>query len=509
MAYIINRFSGEQLLSLEDGTVDNTTDLKLIGKNYSGYGEAQNENFLFLLESFAGATSPSKALSGQVWFDSSVNKLKYYTGTTWKTAGGAEVSSSQPAGLVEGDLWYNSNTNQLFARTSANEFILVGPQAAGSGTTQLLSTNVATSPSDVTVPVIIALIDNNPIFMTSDVAFTPSSNQPASLDDYDIPGHFPAVKKGITLIRTPSTGVTGVDDDTVLPYFWGTASNSLKFDGLDSSQFIRSVGPGLSVDFQDDAGIKVGDSLDFQMHVTNGNEATLSNLIGDEIKFQTYTSGTGLLEIARFTNGADIALVPGIDNAYKLGTASLRWNTVHATTFSGTATKANALVVGGNDRIGSVTSDPDTVAVRDSNGNLVANVFTGTATRARYADLAEKYKTGSELAPGTAVAVCGDVDCEVCPANHSDMPIGVVSTDPAYMMNSDADGQYIGLKGRLPVRVKGAVAKGEAVYAWENGVCGTYENVMVGIVNTVALVGIALESNDNEDEKLVECVLKV
>ena len=87
MAYIINRFSGEQLLSLEDGTVDNTTDLKLIGKNYSGYGEAQNENFLFLLESFAGSTSPSKAISGQVWFDSSTNKLKYYK-VQFKAIGG-------------------------------------------------------------------------------------------------------------------------------------------------------------------------------------------------------------------------------------------------------------------------------------------------------------------------------------------------------------------------------------------------------------------------------------
>ncbi len=500
MAYIINRFSGEQLLSLEDGTVDNTTDLKLIGKNYSGYGEALNENFLFLLESFAGSTSPSKALSGQVWFDSSTNKLKYYTGTTWKTAGGAEVSSSQPAGLVEGDLWYNSNTNQLFARTSANEFILVGPQAAGSGTTQLLSTNVASAPSDVTVPVIIALIDNNPVYMISDAAFTPSSSQPASLDDYDIPGHFPVVKKGITLIRTPSTGITGVDDDTVLPYFWGSASNALKFDGLDSSEFIRSAGAGTAVNFQDDAGIKIGDSLDFQVHVTNGNEATLSNLIGDEIKFQTYTSGTGLLEIARFTNGTNIALIPGIDNAYTIGTSSARWNTVHATTFNGTATKASALVVDGVDRTGSINADADTVAVRDANGNLVANIFTGTATRARYADLAEKYTTAEELPAGTAVAVCGHPGHEVEPAKASDMCIGVVSTDPAVMMNSDADGQYIGLKGRLPVRVKGPIAKGQAVYAWEDGVCGT--------IQTTALVGVALESNDSEDEKLVECVLK-
>jgi hypothetical protein len=69
------------------------------------------------------------------------------------------------------------------------------------------------------------------------------------------------------------------------------------------------------------------------------------------------------------------------------------------------------------------------------------------------------------------------------------------------MMNSDSEGQYIGLKGRLPVRVKGAVKKGQAVYAMADGVCTT--------LATTALVGIALESNAAESEKLVECVLKV
>jgi hypothetical protein len=75
-----------------------------------------------------------------------------------------------------------------------------------------------------------------------------------------------------------------------------------------------------------------------------------------------------------------------------------------------------------------------------------------------------------------------------------------VSTDPAVMMNSEAEGQYIGLKGRLPVRVKGLVKKGDAVYAMSDGVCTT--------VATTALVGIALESNSDETEKLIECVLK-
>jgi hypothetical protein len=68
-------------------------------------------------------------------------------------------------------------------------------------------------------------------------------------------------------------------------------------------------------------------------------------------------------------------------------------------------------------------------------------------------------------------------------------------------MNSDCEGQAIGLKGRVPVRVKGAVSKGQAVYAWQDGVCST--------VATTALVGIALDSNDSEEEKLIECVLKV
>ena len=69
------------------------------------------------------------------------------------------------------------------------------------------------------------------------------------------------------------------------------------------------------------------------------------------------------------------------------------------------------------------------------------------------------------------------------------------------MMNSEADGQYIALKGRVPVRVKGAVKKGQAIYARENGVCST--------VQTTAMVGIALVSSDDEEEKLIECVLKV
>ena len=60
MAYTINRYNNATLSTVEDGTLDQTTDLKLVGKNYAGYGEIQNENFLFLLENFSGASAPAR-----------------------------------------------------------------------------------------------------------------------------------------------------------------------------------------------------------------------------------------------------------------------------------------------------------------------------------------------------------------------------------------------------------------------------------------------------------------
>ena len=75
MAYQIDRYNNTILAVVEDGTIDTTTDLKFIGKNYAGYGEIQNENFLYLLENFSGANPPPRALSGQAWFDSANSKF--------------------------------------------------------------------------------------------------------------------------------------------------------------------------------------------------------------------------------------------------------------------------------------------------------------------------------------------------------------------------------------------------------------------------------------------------
>ena len=109
MAYTIDTYSNGRSWKIEDGTVDQTTDLKLVGKNYAGYGEIQNENMVFLLENFAGQTEPPRKISGQIWFDTGNSKLKFYDGIKWRTTGGAEVSSTVPTGLKEGDFWWDQN----------------------------------------------------------------------------------------------------------------------------------------------------------------------------------------------------------------------------------------------------------------------------------------------------------------------------------------------------------------------------------------------------------------
>ena len=63
MPYSINRYNNTLLTVVEDGTIDSTLDIKLIGKNYAGYGEVQNENFVNLLENFSGTTEPPRPIS--------------------------------------------------------------------------------------------------------------------------------------------------------------------------------------------------------------------------------------------------------------------------------------------------------------------------------------------------------------------------------------------------------------------------------------------------------------
>ena len=76
MAYTINKTDGSVLTTVADGQIDQlSTDISIIGKNYSGFGEILNENLIKMLENFASVTQPQNPLKGEVWFDSAENRL--------------------------------------------------------------------------------------------------------------------------------------------------------------------------------------------------------------------------------------------------------------------------------------------------------------------------------------------------------------------------------------------------------------------------------------------------
>jgi len=509
MAYNIDRYNNTPLTTIQDGTIDQTTDLKLVGKNYAGYGEIQNENFVFLLENFNGGNPPPKAVSGQIWFDNSNSKLKFYDGSQWRTTGGAEVSGTSPSGLALGDFWWDTNNEQLYALGSSG-FVLIGPQDAGDGITQMQSKTVLDT-SAVSRSIIVATINDEVIFAISGTEFTLSSESAIT--------GFTDIRQGVTLKGSQSSnGVTSTADR-----FWGTAKSAegLVIDGafVTASDFVTTGSASFTnqTNFATDDGITVGVSADGRFKVENGQDVVLANDIGANLIFRAKDGATNK-DVIELRPGQ---VLPGLSTrtpeaaqTVDLGTTALKFRNIYASgKLFGTAEKAEYLTVSGlGDVGGSISANAGTLAIRTSvdetingqnitAGSLKANFFVGVGTQAQYADLAEKYSTQEELPAGTAVAVCGHPDHEIEPAKVSDICIGVVSTDPGLMMNSQADGQYIALKGRVPVRVKGPVTKGQPVYAWEDGVCSTIE--------TTSMVGVALDSNDSEEEKLVECVLKV
>ena len=116
MTYTINKSDGTKLTDVLDGNLDETTNLKLIGKNSTSFGESLNENFVYLLENFSNSSAPSKPITGQIWYNSSTLRLQVYTGNIngWRPAGSPIVQANQPTNLVSGDFWINSADKQLY-----------------------------------------------------------------------------------------------------------------------------------------------------------------------------------------------------------------------------------------------------------------------------------------------------------------------------------------------------------------------------------------------------------
>lgn len=96
MPYVIKKTDGTIQLILQDGVVDTSTGLNLVGRSFTGYGELFAENFIRLLENFASNSAPANPLVGQIWYDKSTSKFKYFANNQWQLV--AQVGPTGPTG---------------------------------------------------------------------------------------------------------------------------------------------------------------------------------------------------------------------------------------------------------------------------------------------------------------------------------------------------------------------------------------------------------------------------
>lgn len=171
MSYVINKFNGEQLVVLQDGTLDTTTSLNLVGRNYVGYGESQNENFVWLLEHFAKDSAPVRPLKGQIWFNTLENTSYVYDGDQWNRIGSATIGGISPTNPTSGSLWLKTPINTLNVYTGT-DWQQIGPESVeGFGSTRARSASLDDTLGNPR-PVVFLETNGSPIAICSSEEFT-------------------------------------------------------------------------------------------------------------------------------------------------------------------------------------------------------------------------------------------------------------------------------------------------------------------------------------------------
>ena len=275
MAYKLNKTNGSLLVDLIDGTIDiNSTSLTLVGRNYTGYGEAFNENFIKLLENFSNSNSPSNPILGQLWWDTGEARLKVYEGTVFKAVGGPFVQKEQP-NMVAGDLWMDNVNNQLYFY-DGTDLTLAGPiYKTGQGETGFRIESVLDT-QDRSRTLASLYLGNGTdgttsrVAVISNVEFTPAVG-------YTINGITGNIKKGINIIDKDNFIFEGTSD---------AAKALIKADGtkVGADNFVSATTDNVvtgSLTVSNSAGITIGPNAN-QVNSILGNAFVTANQQLDE-----------------------------------------------------------------------------------------------------------------------------------------------------------------------------------------------------------------------------------
>jgi len=466
MSYTITLTDGTLFATIADGTINTSSSMTLVGKNYAGYGQFLDTNFIRSLENASNSTSPSAPITGQLWWKNSPNAgaLSVYMGTAWKTLSAMAVSNATPSSATystTGDMWYDTLNQQLNIWTG-NTWLLVGPQfTTGTGVTGAFA-NIITDTGNITHKVIELVVNSAVVGIVSeDTIFTPAN----------IITGFGNIRPGLQLANS----VTGVGGSSV-PSFWGSGSVGVSVTGNVSGSYIIGNGSQLTgVTSYTNANVvsflSSGNSLTI---ATTGNISTTGNVSGGYI----LGNGSQLTGLAATYGNANVAN--------------------YLPTFSGTLQVGNITNASGNG-VGNI-----------GNAASYFNTIFAKATSAQYADVAERFAADAVYEAGTVVELGGVAEITRSIEELSDTVFGVISTRAAYLMNSgagdDATHPPVAMTGRVPVQCIGVVHKGDRLVSAGRGLARAARSGEATAFNTI---GRALASKLDSGAGTVEAIVTI
>jgi hypothetical protein len=378
MSYNVYHTDGSLLTTVNDGSLDTSTSLNLVGRGYAAYAEIIAEDFVRLMENFASTTSPLNALVGQLWWDKTKGHLNVYDGTLFKSINPTTVSNLQPNNAVNGDFWLDTVAIQLKTYIGSTWYPVSPLYTASQGKSGPIVGNVTDNRGNVHSVTSIYNSNNLIAVYSTDSTFTPIS-----------------------------------------------------LDGIWNNGII----PGITFNY--------------------GYAVT----------------------------------------APTINTSNLNATTLNVNSFSVTGSINPSANLSAN--IGSAIG---------SYFNYIYGVnFVGTSSTAKYADLAEMYRSDKKYESGTVVVFGGEFDITVSEKSHNTAVAGIISQNPAYLMNdnyTDTNWLPVALTGRVPCNVLGPVNKGTVLV--NSNISGIACAIDESKYKAGCVIGKSLENIDDDSIKTIE-----
>ena len=291
MSYQLNKTDGTLLLDLIDGQIDtSSTNLTLVGRNYTGYGEYLNENFIKLLENFSNTAAPSNPLTGQLWWDSTEQRLKVYDGAVWKASGGPIVQNTRPQ-MVAGDLWIDNLNNQVYA-FDGTDLMLMGPQYTESQGKSGFEIGSILDQQSRSRTVVYLYVANQLSAVISNIEFTPIYSQRIlGLVTNDNPNG--TIKVGYNIIDTANFKFRGIAD---------SANALVTIGGIvrTADSFLPSTANGITtgtLTIQNSGGLTVGLSQNHVQKVVGPRFYFENQLTDHDISLRVKSSTFGSITV--------------------------------------------------------------------------------------------------------------------------------------------------------------------------------------------------------------------